>query len=1070
MHDLDAAQLPQPSAAPLDQEVDRALAERVDEARQLSHWLTASAPDLFQSTLREDAPLLAALAASLPRLRSDEKVVLVDRPDELLLARLDRPGSVFETLQGIEHREISASEILHSESPVPGADQPLEIHRYAFAHGAIEAAPELPPVSAELDAALAALAGSAPGLTREALDEALALVRVENERQVRRAPPAEIARLTAALVRCRAQGGFLLDVIPPEGKGEYPSVLFAVANPPPRGYLMQVTEVMNALDLGIRRSLAFSATVDGQRHFLATFRVEDRKGGPLPADGATFQQLRREIFATALVPADGQTYRDFVLPRVMRIEDASLVRAIIGFSHTTCSHNQGDRYTHEDVVRAFHFHPEMTLRLVQLFKTRFDPKLSNREARWKKELKEVEHEVAAHNTGHRLLDEFRRSLFRTAVLFVKHCLKTNFFVDEKQALAFRLDPRYLDELGPEFTGDLPPERPFRVTFFSGRHGLGYHIGFADIARGGWRTIIASDRDDYVTVANRVFRENYVLAHTQHLKNKDIYEGGSKLVAILHLPARSDAPGGRALLLAQLQRAFMNAFLDVFVTKGGKAADPRVVDYYRQDEPIELGPDENMPDTMIEEVAALSERRGYILGRGVMSSKKVGINHKEFGVTSTGVLAMAEIAMREALRIDMRKDAFSVKLTGGPNGDVAGNAMRLLLERCPGVAIKLIIDGTGVIFDPQGLDHATLSKIVLKEDAEGYDPEGLHPGGFVLYRGQRKADGLRQLHRRMDMTDAGPRESWVTLDEFHEAFDNLVFTVPADLFIPAGGRPETIDAGNAEKFLLPDGKPSSPVIVEGANSFITPDGRKRLQAAGAVLLRDASANKCGVISSSYEIIGNLLFDEKEFLANKPEYVKDVLEILERRAVDEATVIFRRHREAAGKKLYTEISEALSVEINRHKAKLFTHFEQNPRRHLESPWREVLLAHLPRMVKEKASFRNRLSRLPSKYRSAILAAELATSQVYRKSLEPDFDAALTAYATAMFPSEAAQVAAATAPAAPAPAKAANEPQRKQPAPKAPARPAARKPAAAKKAPKAKKPPARKAAKKAAPKKRR
>ena len=100
----------------------------------------------------------------------------------------------------------------------------------------------------------------------------------------------------------------------------------------------------------------------------------------------------------------------------------------------------------------------------------------------------------------------------------------------------------------------------------------------------------------------------------------------------------------------------------------------MVDYYREDEPIELGPDENMHDEMIEEIAALSKRRGYILGIGIMSSKRVGINHKEYGVTSTGVVTFAEITMTE-LGIDIRRDPFSVKFTGGPNGDVAGNAMR-----------------------------------------------------------------------------------------------------------------------------------------------------------------------------------------------------------------------------------------------------------------------------------------------------------------------------------------------------------------------------------------------------------
>lgn len=989
-------------ASKLDRGVARSIAALAQQARDGYQWLRDSAPDLLASTLRDEEELLGRLGAALPRLGTDREVVLMDREHELVLARLDRPGSVFETLQELEERDIAASEIFHSVPPVPGQERGLEVHHYEFARPAVAGAPPPEPLPREVRKAIHAAAAEArPELKPAALDEALAVLAADAGRYLRLAPAADVAQLAWSLHECQARGGYVLDLLErplPDGQVET-TVLFAVASPPPRGFLMQLTEVMNALNLGLRRSLALSANAGGQRYFLASFRVAHREGLPLTRDSELFRRLRRQIFATQILSVEAPTYRDFVLPRLMTCEEAGLVNAFIGFSHTNCAHNQIDRYTFEDVVRAFHFHPEMSLRLVRLFKTRFDPDLKDREAAWARELAEVEHEVAAHNTGHKLLDDFRRSLFRTALIFVKRTLKTNFFVDEKQALAFRLDAAYLDDLGAEFTGDLPPERPFRVTFFMGRYGLGYHIGFADIARGGWRTIFAHTRDDYVTVANRLFRENYVLAHTQHLKNKDIYEGGSKMVVVVHVPGPRRTPAAQNQLLYKVQRGFINAFLDVFVTEGGKARDPRVVDFYGEDEPIELGPDENMHDAMIEEIARLSVRRGYILGGGIMSSKHVGINHKEYGVTSTGVVAFCEIAMRER-GVDLRKDPFSVKLTGGPNGDVAGNAMRILLERCPGVAIKLIVDGTGALMDPKGLDREALGQVVLKADAEAFDPSRLSPGGFVLYRNQKKTDGLRELHRRVEMTAGGLRWDWVTIDDFHQEFDTLLFKVPADLFIPAGGRPETIDKGNWQQYLLPDGTPSAPVIVEGANSFITPEARRRLQEAGAVVLRDASANKCGVISSSYEIIGNLLLDEQEFMAHKAEYVRDVLEILERRATDEASLLFRRHREEGGRRSFTELSEALSVEINQHKARLFRFFEARPEDHLKPPYRQALLAHLPRMIRESPTFKLRVKQLPPKYRSAILAAELATTMVYRKPLEPDFGAALHAYAQQMF----------------------------------------------------------------------
>ncbi|MBV5349756.1 amino acid dehydrogenase, partial [bacterium] len=126
----------------------------------------------------------------------------------------------------------------------------------------------------------------------------------------------------------------------------------------------------------------------------------------------------------------------------------------------------------------------------------------------------------------------------------------------------------------------------------------------------------------------------------------------------------------------------------------------------------------------------------------------------------------------------------------------------------------------------------------------------------------------------------------------------------------------------------DGTPSAAVIVEGANSFITPEARLRLQKAGVILMRDASANKCGVISSSYEIIANLLLTEKEFLTHKDQYVSDVLDILKKRAGDEARLILQRWREANGSQSYTEVSDLISQNINSFYHRLFQFFTAHP----------------------------------------------------------------------------------------------------------------------------------------------
>jgi glutamate dehydrogenase len=290
--------------------------------------------------------------------------------------------------------------------------------------------------------------------------------------------------------------------------------------------------------------------------------------------------------------------------------------------------------------------------------------------------------------------------------------------------------------------------------------------------------------------------------------------------------------------------------------------------------------------------------------------------------------------------------------------------------------------------------------VLKDDIERFDPFRLSPGGFLLYRNVRKTEGLKELYRRIERTAEGVKETWLTVDDFYREFEGLIFTVPADLFIPAGGRPETVDGRNWRRFFPEESDPTLRLIVEGANSFLTPEARRKLQERGIVILRDASANKCGVISSSYEIIANLLLSEKEFFACKEEYVAGVLEILEKRASDEAELIFRRYCEAGGKVPYTEISGTLSREINDWYARIFDHFQARPELTLKEPFRRTLLAHLPAVIRETPRFRVRVRNLLPKVRAAILAAEIATTIVYRDGFTTDFGQDLMAYAARRF----------------------------------------------------------------------
>jgi glutamate dehydrogenase len=270
---------------------------------------------------------------------------------------------------------------------------------------------------------------------------------------------------------------------------------------------------------------------------------------------------------------------------------------------------------------------------------------------------------------------------------------------------------------------------------------------------------------------------------------------------------------------------------------------------------------------------------------------------------------------------------------------------------------------------------------------------------MIFRSGSRREGLRELFRKVSRTGDRVTEEWISTDEFSREYGGLPFEVKADLFIPAGGRPESIDKDNWQNYLI-DGTPSTAAIVEGANSFITPEARVNLQKKGVIIMRDASANKCGVISSSYEIIANLLLTEREFLAEKERYVQDVLEILEQRAADEAKLILKRRRENPAL-LYTEISNALSGEINSLYATIFSFFQNRPQLCLQPIYRRAILSHLPRMLREEPKYARRIKTLPPKYLFAILAAEIGSSLVYRGDREADFEATIKGHLQRNFP---------------------------------------------------------------------
>ena len=90
-----------------------------------------------------------------------------------------------------------------------------------------------------------------PTFERAAFDRLLTIFWLNNPNHTKNAPPHRLAQRLHSLHLCEQAGGLSLEIQPIEDHPNETSVSFAVASPPQKGFLAQMMEVFNRLDLGI---------------------------------------------------------------------------------------------------------------------------------------------------------------------------------------------------------------------------------------------------------------------------------------------------------------------------------------------------------------------------------------------------------------------------------------------------------------------------------------------------------------------------------------------------------------------------------------------------------------------------------------------------------------------------------------------------------------------------------------------------------------------------------------------------------------------------------------------------
>lgn len=559
-------------------------------------------------------------------------------------------------------------------------------------------------------------------------------------------------------------------------------------------------------------------------------------------------------------------------------------------------------------------------------------------------------------------------ILKTLHLFNKSILKTNFFITRKVAISFRLDPTLIM---PQVEY---PDTPYGIFFVVGNTFEGFHIRFRDISRGGIRIVTSRTQDIFDMNSKTVIDENYNLALTQQRKNKDIPEGGSKGVILLH-PGLTDK---KQTFTAFSQ--YVDAMIDILIKDPLK---DKYIDLLDNEEILFFGPDEGSAG-FVNWATQHARKRNCPWWKSFLTGKEQdlgGIPHDEFGMTSLGVRAFVN-KIYDTLKLH---DKVIYKFqTGGPDGDLGSN--EILLSTDNEVYVGLL-DGSGVICDPKGIDKDELIRLAKERKMIiEFDKTKLSKAGFIV-----STDDMDVMLPNGAIISNGTT--------FRNIFHTEVFKYVdrVDLFVPCGGRPNSINLNNLHCFI--DEKTNKclvPYIVEGANLFIAQPAKVALESHGCLLFKDASANKGGVTSSSLEVLASLALNDDDFL-NKfigkdykthgvTQLYKSYVAEVQKRIIHNAESEFKQLwqlNQSTGKPI-SDLSNILSHTINKLNDDLV---------HSEELWsndiklRNYLLLEkiIPKLLVDVAGKDKILENIPEAYSKVLLSSYLSSSFVYKEGID-------------------------------------------------------------------------------------
>ncbi len=557
------------------------------------------------------------------------------------------------------------------------------------------------------------------------------------------------------------------------------------------------------------------------------------------ADGENFEleALKTRLEACFMMVMRGRAendgYNALVLIAGAQWRDVAMVRTISRYLRQARI-----AYSQDYMWTTLRRHPAVAASIVQLFHTRFDPRLEvtaeERAASQTALLAEIEAALA----GVESLDEDR--ILRHFVNGVTSALRTSFYQLEqggqpKQTIAIKFDSRKIY--------GLPLPKPLYEIFSYSPRVEGVHLRFGKVARGGIRW---SDRPQDLRT------EVLGLVKAQQVKNAVIVPVGAKggFVPKL-LPA-----GPRDAVQAEGTAAytiFISSLLDVTDNFGSEGVIPpdNVVRHDYDDPYLVVAADKGTA-TFSDKANAISLEYRFWLGDAFASGGSAGYDHKKMGITARGAWEAVRRHFRE-MDVDITTTPFTVAGVGDMSGDVFGNGM--LRER----TFKLVaaFDHRDIFIDPapdpeRSFDERQRLFDLSRSSWQDYNKDYLSPGGGIYSRKAKEIMLSEEARTLLELEGERftPQQVMVAILKLNT---DLLWFGGIGTYIR--GTSETDDlVGDRinDPIRITGAMLRCKVVGEGANLGVTQKGRVEAAMRGVRLNTDAIDNSAGVNTSDVEV--------------------------------------------------------------------------------------------------------------------------------------------------------------------------------------------------------------------------